>query len=40
MWLPNRDMIDGLNNWMDEKGFQTMDEIVGKAIRPTQNGAT
>ena len=26
------DMIDGLNNWMDEKGFQTMDEIVGKAI--------
>ncbi|MEC8382118.1 MAG: NAD-dependent dihydropyrimidine dehydrogenase subunit PreA [Myxococcota bacterium] len=26
------DMIDGLNNWMDEKGFQNMDEIVGKAI--------
>ena len=26
------DMIDGLNNYMDEKGFKTMDEIVGKAI--------
>ena len=26
------DMIDGLNNWMDEKGFNTLDEVVGKAI--------
>jgi dihydropyrimidine dehydrogenase (NAD+) subunit PreA len=26
------DMIDGLNNWMDEKGFENIDQLVGKAI--------
>ena len=26
------DMIDGLNNYMDERGFTCLDEIVGKAI--------
>ena len=26
------DMIDGLSNWMDDKGFKTIDEIVGKSL--------
>lgn len=26
------DLIDGLNNWMDEKGYRTLDELVGRAI--------
>ena len=26
------DMIDGLNNYMDERGFTCMDDLVGKAI--------
>ncbi|HED08670.1 MAG TPA: NAD-dependent dihydropyrimidine dehydrogenase subunit PreA [Ignavibacteria bacterium] len=26
------DMIDGLNNWMDEKGFKTLDEVRGKSL--------
>jgi dihydropyrimidine dehydrogenase (NAD+) subunit PreA len=26
------DMIDGLSNWMDDKGFQTIDQIVGKSV--------
>lgn len=26
------DMIDGLSNWMDEKGFQTVDQIIGKSV--------
>jgi dihydropyrimidine dehydrogenase (NAD+) subunit PreA len=26
------DMVDGLSNWMDEKGFQTLDDFRGKAI--------
>ena len=26
------DMIDGLNNWMDEKGYRTLPEFVGKAV--------
>ena len=26
------DMIDGLGTWMDEKGFKTVPEIVGKAV--------
>lgn len=25
------DMIDGLNNWMDEKGYQQLDDFIGKA---------
>ena len=25
-------MIDGLSNWMDDKGFKTIDEIVGKSL--------
>ena len=27
-----RDMIDGLGDWMDEKGFATVDQFVGKAV--------
>jgi len=26
------DMIDGLSNWMDEKGFQTLDDFRGKSL--------
>ena len=26
------DMIDGLNNWMDEKGYATLDDFRGNAI--------
>jgi dihydropyrimidine dehydrogenase (NAD+) subunit PreA len=26
------DMIDGLNNWMDAKGYRTVSEFVGKAV--------
>jgi dihydropyrimidine dehydrogenase (NAD+) subunit PreA len=26
------DMIDGLNNWMDSKGYQRLDDFVGKAV--------
>jgi dihydropyrimidine dehydrogenase (NAD+) subunit PreA len=26
------DMVDGLNNWMDSKGFQTLEDFRGKAI--------
>ena len=27
------DMIDGLSNWMDEKGFKSVHELVGKSVR-------
>jgi len=27
------DMIDGLNNWMDEKGYKTLDDFRGKAVQ-------
>jgi dihydropyrimidine dehydrogenase (NAD+) subunit PreA len=26
------DMCEGLNNWMDEKGFKTIDDFVGKSV--------
>lgn len=26
------DMIDGLNNWMDEKGYRTLEDFRGKAV--------
>ena len=26
------DMIDGLNNWMDEKGYRCLDDFIGKAV--------
>jgi dihydropyrimidine dehydrogenase (NAD+) subunit PreA len=26
------DMIDGLNNWMDQKGFKTLNDFVGAAV--------
>ncbi|MFT8723143.1 MAG: 4Fe-4S dicluster-binding protein, partial [Acetobacter malorum] len=26
------DMIDGLSNWMDEKGFETIADVTGRAI--------
>ncbi|GEQ96519.1 dihydropyrimidine dehydrogenase subunit B [Iodidimonas gelatinilytica] len=31
------DMIDGLSNWMDEKGYRTLDDFRGKAIPNTVN---
>ncbi|MHB8262013.1 MAG: NAD-dependent dihydropyrimidine dehydrogenase subunit PreA [Bacteroidia bacterium] len=27
-----RDMCDGLNNWMDEKGYQSIDDFVGLSV--------
>lgn len=27
-----RDMCDGLNNWMDEKGYKTIDDFVGLSV--------
>ena len=27
------DMCEGLNNWMDEKGFQKLDDFIGKSVR-------
>jgi len=26
------DMVDGLNNWMDEKGYKNLSEVIGKAV--------
>ncbi len=26
------DMIDGLSNWMDSKGFKTLDDVIGKSL--------
>jgi dihydropyrimidine dehydrogenase (NAD+) subunit PreA len=26
------DMIDGLSNWMDSKGYKTLEDVIGKAI--------
>ena len=26
------DMIEGLNNWMDEKGFNTLNDFIGKSV--------
>ena len=26
------DLCEGLNNWMDEKGFKTIDEFIGKSV--------
>ena len=26
------DMIDGLSNWMDSKGFNTLDDVIGKSL--------
>ncbi len=31
------DMIDGLTNWMDEKGYHSIDEFRGKAVPNTVN---
>ena len=28
------DMIDGLNNYLDEKGFAIVNDIVGKSVEP------
>jgi dihydropyrimidine dehydrogenase (NAD+) subunit PreA len=27
-----QDMCEGLNNWMDEKGFKTLDEFIGRSV--------
>ena len=26
------DMIEGMNNWMDEKGFETLEDFIGKSV--------
>jgi dihydropyrimidine dehydrogenase (NAD+) subunit PreA len=26
------DMIEGMNNWMDDKGFKTLDDFIGKSV--------
>jgi len=26
------DMVDGLSNWMDEKGYKSIEEICGRAV--------
>jgi len=31
------DMCEGLNNWMDEKGFKTLDEFIGKSVSTVTN---
>lgn len=31
------DMCDGLNNWMNEKGFQTIDDFIGKSLSTLTN---
>ena len=31
------DMIGGLSNWMDEKGYRTLDELSGRAVRNVVN---
>jgi dihydropyrimidine dehydrogenase (NAD+) subunit PreA len=31
------DMCEGLNNWMDEKGFKTLDEFIGKSVGTVTN---
>ncbi|HYD29991.1 MAG TPA: NAD-dependent dihydropyrimidine dehydrogenase subunit PreA [Azospirillaceae bacterium] len=32
-----QDMIDGLGNWMDAKGFRTLDDFVGAAVKNVVN---
>ncbi|SDG86675.1 NAD-dependent dihydropyrimidine dehydrogenase subunit PreA [Chitinophaga filiformis] len=31
------DLCDGLNNWMDEKGFKTIDDFIGRSITTLTN---
>jgi len=31
------DMCEGLSNWMDEKGFKTLDEFIGKSVSTVTN---
>ena len=31
------DMCEGLNNWMDEKGFKTIDDFIGKSVNTVTN---
>lgn len=31
------DMCDGMNNWMDEKGFKTLDDFIGKSVATVTN---
>ncbi|MBP2230880.1 dihydropyrimidine dehydrogenase (NAD+) subunit PreA [Azospirillum agricola] len=31
------DMIDGLSNWMDEKGYEGLDQLSGRAVRNVVN---
>ena len=30
--LYHRGLCDGLNNWMDEKGLQTLNDFIGKSV--------
>jgi len=31
------DMCEGLNNWMDDKGFKTLDDFIGKSVSTVTN---
>ncbi len=31
------DMVDGMNNWLDEKGIQSVEEIIGKSVERITN---
>jgi dihydropyrimidine dehydrogenase (NAD+) subunit PreA len=31
------DMIEGLNNWMDEKGFRSINDFIGKSVNTLTN---
>jgi len=31
------DMVDGLNNWMDDKGYRTLEDFRGKAVKNVTN---
>jgi dihydropyrimidine dehydrogenase (NAD+) subunit PreA len=31
------DMVDGLNNWMDDKGYRTLEDFRGKAVQNVTN---
>jgi dihydropyrimidine dehydrogenase (NAD+) subunit PreA len=35
-----QDMIDGLSNWMDDKGFTSIDEFRGRAVPTSPTGST
>lgn len=34
------DMCEGLNNWMDDKGFKTLNDFIGKSVEKLRIGKT